>query len=214
MRLCQFSSQSYGTACFLLLRAYQSVPLGLPWKWLRDIGTVKRFVIRYGQSPTESVLKKPTYLFLNCHISAEVSAENCPEHQNFCGLHCRPGGVVGIATGYGLDGPGIVSQWGQDFPHLSRPALRPTQPLVQCVPGLSRGQRAAGTWPWPLTPFQCRGQERVELYLYSPYGPYGLYRASVPVQGCTLHYLHCWPADRRDLGLQLSNNGLCHFYCS
>jgi hypothetical protein len=26
----------------------------------------------------------------------------------------------------------------------------------------------------------------VELYVYSPYGPYGLYRASVPVQGCTL----------------------------
>ena len=30
------------------------------------------------------------------------------------------------------------------------------------------------------------GHERVELYLYSPYGPYGLYRASVPVQWCTL----------------------------
>jgi hypothetical protein len=26
----------------------------------------------------------------------------------------------------------------------------------------------------------------VEQYLYSPYGPYGLYRASLPVQGCTL----------------------------
>ena len=26
----------------------------------------------------------------------------------------------------------------------------------------------------------------VELYLYSPYGLYGLYRASVLVQGCTL----------------------------
>ena len=26
----------------------------------------------------------------------------------------------------------------------------------------------------------------VELYLYYPYGPYDLYRASVPVQGCTL----------------------------
>ena len=26
----------------------------------------------------------------------------------------------------------------------------------------------------------------VELYLYSPYGPYSLYRASVPVQRCTL----------------------------
>ena len=30
---------------------------------------------------------------------------------------------------------------------------------------------------------------RVELYLYFPYGPYGLYRASVPVQGCTLPHL-------------------------
>ena len=29
----------------------------------------------------------------------------------------------------------------------------------------------------------------VELYLYSPYGPYGLYRASVPVQGYTLPFL-------------------------
>jgi len=27
---------------------------------------------------------------------------------------------------------------------------------------------------------------RVDLYLYSLYGPYNLYRASVPVQGCTL----------------------------
>ena len=45
-----------------------------------------------------------------------------------------------------------------------------------------------------LTPhsFSCRGQERVHLYLYSPYGPYGMYRASVPVQGCTLYDMTQW----------------------
>jgi hypothetical protein len=29
-----------------------------------------------------------------------------------------PGSSVGIATDYGLDGPGIESRWGRDFPHL------------------------------------------------------------------------------------------------
>jgi hypothetical protein len=40
------------------------------------------------------------------------------------------GSVVRIATGYGLDGPGIESRWKQDFSHLSRPALGPKQPPV------------------------------------------------------------------------------------
>ena len=34
--------------------------------------------------------------------------------------------VVGVATCYGLDGPGIESRWGRDFPQQSRPALGPT----------------------------------------------------------------------------------------
>ena len=54
-----------------------------------------------------------------------------------------PGSSVGIVTGYGLDGPGIESRWGRDFPLLSRPALGPTPyngtgffPGVKKRPGL------------------------------------------------------------------------------
>jgi len=42
----------------------------------------------------------------------------------------------------------------------------------------------------PSPPSIAVGHARVELYLYSPYGPYGLSRASVPVQGCTLLFLY------------------------
>jgi len=51
---------------------------------------------------------------------------------------------IGIATRYGLDGPGIESRWCRYFPHPSRLALGPTQPPVQWVPGLSRGLSGRG----------------------------------------------------------------------
>ena len=44
--------------------------------------------------------------------------------------HDGPGSAVSIATGYGLDGPGIECRCWREFPHLSRPTLGPTQPPV------------------------------------------------------------------------------------
>jgi hypothetical protein len=63
--------------------------------------------------------------------------------------HSRVGGrdcIVVIATRYGLDGPGIESWRRRHFPHLSRPALGPSQPRIQWVPGLFPGGKAAGAW--------------------------------------------------------------------
>ena len=52
------------------------------------------------------------------------------------------GSSVSIATGHGLDGPGIESRWGEIFSHLSRPDLEPSQPPVQWAPGLSQGVKS------------------------------------------------------------------------
>ena len=50
----------------------------------------------------------------------------------------RDGAVI-IATRYRLDGLGIKSWWGWCFPHLSGPALSPTQSPLWCVLGHSQG---------------------------------------------------------------------------
>jgi hypothetical protein len=54
-------------------------------------------------------------------------------------MYGEPSSSVDIATGYGVDDPGIEFRLGRGFPNLSRPALGPTQPPVQWVPGRSRG---------------------------------------------------------------------------
>jgi hypothetical protein len=59
---------------------------------------------------------------------------------------------VDIETRYGLDGLGIESWWGWDFPHPSRPVLGPTQPPVQRLQGFFPGVKADGARRWPPTP--------------------------------------------------------------
>ena len=77
---------------------------------------------------------------------------------------------VGIATRYGREGPGIESRCGRDFPHLSRPALGPTQPPVNgyrvCLPGVKRPGRGVDRPPVS----SAEVEEGVKLYRYTASG--------------------------------------------
>ena len=61
----------------------------------------------------------------------------------FITVKCGPGSSVGIATHYGLEGPGSI-RGGNEIFRPSKPALGPTQPPVKWVPGLSRGKVRPG----------------------------------------------------------------------
>ena len=108
---------------------------------------------------------------------------------------CGSGSVVSIATGYGLDGPGIESRWEARFsaPVQTGPEAHP----ASCTMGtgsFTRGKERPMRNADPSPTSSAVGHERVELNLYSPYGPYGLYRASVPVQAVHFTFtftLHC-----------------------
>jgi hypothetical protein len=60
----------------------------------------------------------PVYTFIAC------TATTLPLSSLRC-LKVGRDSVVGIATRYGLDGPGIESRWGRGFPHQSRPVSFP-----------------------------------------------------------------------------------------
>jgi hypothetical protein len=107
------------------------------------------------------------HLIFNCstlHWNTWATIHRKVENSVLCAVMQGRDSSVSIVTHYELDHPGIEPWWGRDFPHPSRPALRPTQPPVQWVP---RGE-AAGVWRWPST---AEVNERVALYLYSTSWP-------------------------------------------
>ena len=77
---------------------------------------------------------------------------------------------VGIATRYGLDGPGIESRWGARFftPVQSGPGAHPASCTMGTgsFPGVKRPRRGADHPPLS----KCRALKRVGLNLYSPPG--------------------------------------------
>jgi len=72
----------------------------------------------------------------------------------------------------------------------------PTPPPVQWVPRLSRGKERPGREADPSPLLVPRSRKRRAIPLL-PLWAVGLYRASVPVQGCTLpyftNYVDVWP---------------------
>ena len=75
-----------------------------------------------------------------------------------------PGSSAGIATGYGLDGPGIESRWGARFstPVQTGPGAHPASCTIGTgsFPG---GKERPGCDADPSPPSSAVGYERVEL---------------------------------------------------
>ena len=79
---------------------------------------------------------------------------------------CWPGSSVGIATGYGLYGPGIESRWGARFsaPVHTGPAAHSASCTIgtESFPGVKRGQGLTLT-PHPLLVLWSRKGRAIPL---------------------------------------------------
>ena len=89
-----------------------------------------------------------------------------------------PGNSVGIATAYGLDDPGIESRlWGDIFRTCPDRSLGPPSLLYKGYRVFPGGKLRPGRDADPSPPSSTEVKNRVELYLYSFFGP------SWPVKG-------------------------------
>jgi hypothetical protein len=77
---------------------------------------------------------------------------------------------VGIATRYGLDGPGIESRWGQGFSAAIQTGPGAHPATYTMGTGSFLGVKRPGRGVDHPPPFSAEVKERVQLYLYSPSG--------------------------------------------
>jgi hypothetical protein len=79
-----------------------------------------------------------------------------------------PGSVVGIATAYGLDGPGIESRGGEIFCTCPDRPWGSSSLLHNVYWVFPRGKVRPGRDADPSSPSGAKVKNRVGLYLYSP----------------------------------------------
>jgi len=95
-----------------------------------------------------------------------------------------------METGHGAGRSGYrIPVGGETFRSCPDQPWGPPSLLYNGYPVFPGGKERPGRDAEPSPPSSAVGHERVELYLYSPYGPYVLYRASVRVQGWTLPFI-------------------------
>jgi hypothetical protein len=88
--------------------------------------------------------------------------------------------VTILATGWTVRGSN--SSRGEIFRTCPDRARCPPSLMYNGYRVFPGGKERPGRDADPSPSYSAVGHKRVELYLYSPCGPYGLYRASVPVQ--------------------------------
>jgi hypothetical protein len=94
-----------------------------------------------------------------------MKAPHSPVWCTFPGMifRVRWDSVVCIATGYGLDSPGIESQWKRIFLTRLDRLWGPPILMYNAYRVFSQG-KSARAWRWPPTPSNLEVKERVQLY--------------------------------------------------
>jgi hypothetical protein len=83
-------------------------------------------------------------------------------------MYPRISSLVGIATAYGLDGPGIGSRWGEIFRTCPDRLWGPPSLLYNGYRVFPGGKVRPRRDADPSSPSSAEVKNRVELYFYSP----------------------------------------------